>query len=138
MSEQQSTGIDKEVEALSRITDRPNLHALVYALRHPETWPANFVWDYGDCAQCAIGLSLRLWPQLKLPKGQLAQETWIAREMAMSHRQAKAIFFYLGREKTVMVKTGWFRSITKRVYDRRCVTADDVADAFDRYLATAT
>lgn len=29
-------------------------------LRHPETWPEGFVWDYGDCASCAIGLAWRL------------------------------------------------------------------------------
>lgn len=46
-----------EVSALSRLTDRPSLTALSYALRHPGTWPKDFVWDYSDCTTCAIGLA---------------------------------------------------------------------------------
>lgn len=33
---------------------------LSWRLRHPETWPAGFAWDYGRCASCAIGLAWRL------------------------------------------------------------------------------
>jgi hypothetical protein len=128
----QTTAIDHEVTALSRITDRPNLVALAYALRHPETWPADFVWDYRNCASCAVGLSLRLWPALKLPDGQQAQMTWIAREMAMPYGPAKQIFYGLGPSKRV--SDGWFRS--KWVADFKRVSPDDVADAIDRYLKT--
>lgn len=136
MSEQ-SISIDREVQALSRIADRPNLQALAYALRHPETWPGDFVWDYRECTCCAIGLSLRLWPKMDLPNSQPARQTWIAREMAMSYREAKTIFFELAPVKTVIVKHGWFRKKTsRRVYQFACVTPDHVADAIDRYLAT--
>lgn len=130
MSDVQTAAIDHEVQALSRITDRPKLVALAYSLRHPETWPADFVWDYRDCTTCAIGLSLRLWPKLQLPKGQMAQQTWIAREMAMPYEAAKRMFFGLGPWKRV--RDGWFRSYF--VNDLQAVTPDDVANAIDRYL----
>lgn len=29
-------------------------------LRQPETWPEGFVWNYGYCKSCAIGLAARL------------------------------------------------------------------------------
>jgi hypothetical protein len=128
-----TTALDAEVQALASISDKPNLTALSYALRHPETWPADFVWDYSNCTRCAVGLALRLWPDLKLPTGQSAQETWIAREMAMSHREAVKIFFKMGPLKEV--KRGWFRK--EFIADYRRVRADDVADAIDRYLASA-
>jgi hypothetical protein len=132
MSDVQTAAIDHEVQALSRITDRPNLVALAYSLRHPETWPADFVWDYRNCTTCAIGLSLRLWPKLQLPDGQMAQQTWIAREMAMPYEAAKRMFFSLGPPKRV--REGWFRA-PHWIADQSAVTPDDVANAIDRYLA---
>ena len=35
-----------ETEALFQDLSKPSLHALSYALRHPDTWPEGFVWDY--------------------------------------------------------------------------------------------
>ena len=124
-----------EVAALSRTTDRPGLTALSYALRHPDTWPSDFVWHYDTCENCAIGLALRLWPSLQLPKGQNAQQAWIAREMAMSFREARDIFFGLAPQITIREKTGWFRSEERTVTNWDAVTPDDVADAIDRYLS---
>ena len=127
--------IDSEVAALAVITDRPNLVALSYALRHPETWPADFVWDCSTCKTCAIGLALRLWPFLKLPKGQRVQETWVAREMALPLREAKRIFFCLAPASRVVTKHHWFRADEAEWrYDFKEVTPDHVADAIDRHL----
>jgi hypothetical protein len=50
-----------ETEALFCDLDKPSLHALSYALRHPDTWPRSFVWDYKKCDQCAMGLAHGLW-----------------------------------------------------------------------------
>lgn len=139
MSDVQTAAIDHEVQALSRITDRPNLVALAYSLRHPETWPADFVWDYRNCTKCAIGLSLRLWPKLQLPQGQMAQQTWIAREMAMPYDAAKLMFFGLGppirvgRYGAHRRSKGWFRA-PHWIADQSAVTPDDVANAIDQYL----
>lgn len=137
-----SDTMTKEVQALSKIMDRPNLVGLSYGLRHPETWPADFVWNYSDCRTCGIGLALRLWPQMKMPSGpnqeeaQRAKETWIAREMAMSHREAKNIFFGLySGAKEVEAGVGFWGRKTRMVKDFSGVTADDVADAIDKYLA---
>ena len=41
----------------------PSLRALVFALRHKETWPEGFVWDYAHCDNCAMGLAWKMWPQ---------------------------------------------------------------------------
>ena len=118
------------IAKLSQIADRPSLVALSYALRHPETWPEDFVWDYSDCTTCAIGLATRLWPSMNCPAEQKVQETWIAREMAMSHREAVNIFFGMAPE--MIVRDQWYRKQVK--FDFDAVRADDVADAIDRYL----
>ena len=34
---------------------------LIYALRHSETWPENFKWNYRDFSCCAVGLTHKLW-----------------------------------------------------------------------------
>jgi hypothetical protein len=41
--------------------DRPSAKGMVYILRHPETWPPNFRWDYSYCSHCAIGLGHAFW-----------------------------------------------------------------------------
>lgn len=35
--------------------------ALISALRHPETWPAGFEWEFAKCQKCAIGLFKQLF-----------------------------------------------------------------------------
>lgn len=39
----------------------PSLENLAYVLRHRETWPPDFEWDYRKLSCCAVGLSIRLW-----------------------------------------------------------------------------
>jgi hypothetical protein len=58
-----------ETEKLFAI-DKPSLENLSYALRHPETWPKDFVWDYGECNDCAMGLAHRLWDLGGMPDDQ--------------------------------------------------------------------
>ena len=40
---------------------RPSMSALAYVLRHPQTWPPGFKWDFSNCHTCAMGLCYRLW-----------------------------------------------------------------------------
>ena len=39
---------------------KPSLSTLAFVLRHRELWPADFEWDYTECAQCALGVGIRL------------------------------------------------------------------------------
>lgn len=112
------------VRALARQAEGPNLPALSYALRHPETWPEGFVWDYGDCRTCAMGLAVKLWG------GQVQEESyaylnWISVETSMPYIKARKIFFELGEN--------WKPSYEPYT----AITPDDVADAIDQYLAAA-
>ncbi len=50
-----------QIRALSDAASTPSLVALSYALRHPETWPSDFAWDFRACDTCAMGLTARLW-----------------------------------------------------------------------------
>jgi hypothetical protein len=40
----------------------PSLENLAFMLRHRETWPADFEWNYVYLETCAIGLADRMWP----------------------------------------------------------------------------
>lgn len=128
----QTSNLDAEVHALSRIAGKPSLTALAYALRHPETWPEGFEWDYGDCESCAMGLAGELWAKVD---GVLYRD-WIARSMAMPYRAVDDIFFELGWTKTVR-RRFLRRAVVTEVQDMDSVGPDDVADAIDRYLAAA-
>lgn len=37
------------------------IEGLIYALRHPATWPAGFEWNYAHCRSCAMGLAAKLY-----------------------------------------------------------------------------
>jgi hypothetical protein len=102
---------------------RPSLEALSYALRHPETWPKGFRWDYGSCSSCAMGLTKKLWenpareercdlPDLRAEKyGKL---------FGMPQAASDKIFLYLTEGHGC--GTGY-------------ITPHHVADAIDAYLA---
>ena len=51
----------------------PSVAALSHALRHPETWPEGFEWDYRRVECCAMGLARRLWPGPRIPLLGLSQ-----------------------------------------------------------------
>jgi hypothetical protein len=40
---------------------KPSIQALSYALRHKETWPEEFIWNFNECHTCAMGLACKLW-----------------------------------------------------------------------------
>lgn len=44
------------------LTPAARRSALIGALRHPETWPPGFEWNFFNCHTCAIGLMHRLMP----------------------------------------------------------------------------
>jgi len=43
--------------ALTRFRETPTLGDLAIILRHREVWPEGFVWDFGECEHCAMGLA---------------------------------------------------------------------------------
>jgi hypothetical protein len=89
--------------------DKPSLAGLSYSLRHPETWPPDFVWDYAEFDQCAMALFERLW------------NTEFERlERKIGSKAACEIFVYAGNARRI---------------DRDAVTPEMVADDIDAYLA---
>ena len=94
----------------------PSLAALAYALRHPETWPPNFEWNYSYCHSCAIGLTAELWNLSQQDLDAFEGPLSIAGVMKMPRAQAAAIFWFLD-------------------HDTRRITPNHVADAIDQYLA---
>jgi hypothetical protein len=107
--------------------DRLTFADLAWRLRHPETWPKGFVWDYGCCATCAMGLAWELsggkrgafdthlsMTALRLTMALLADAEAIAGPMCAT------IFLGLHHYN----ETGLTR-----------ITPGDVADAIERHLA---
>lgn len=39
----------------------PSLAGLAYALRHPELWPKEFIWDAAHPHKNPVGLAFKLW-----------------------------------------------------------------------------
>jgi hypothetical protein len=124
-----------EVERLFADLDKPSLHALSYALRHPDTWPEGFVWDYSDCDNCAMGLAHQLWKR-KVPKVYVASgPSVMARVFAMPYAVADSIF---------VRPVAWAYTASKRLlwWPKKCpiplaqITPEMVADQIDKYLET--
>lgn len=132
------TTTNPEVKALLRDLNKPSLHALSYALRHPETWPADFVWSYTYCDQCAMGLAHVLWksiPEVDSEDG----ASVMARSFAMPFGVAENIFLGKGDWiPTYTTETGmlWWKEQHSR-QNHNSVTPEMVADQIDAYLATA-
>lgn len=107
----------KEAEKLFSL-DQPSLAALSYALRHKETWPDWFQWDFGDCFQCAMGLSLALWKDsIRFPNS-----CEMVRVFGMPFDKATKIFG--GNDWAT-----FYGSLVWRI------TPEQVADKIDEYLA---
>jgi hypothetical protein len=121
--------IDKpqtETEKLFAL-DKPSLENLSYALRHPDTWPKGFVWDFGSCRQCAMGLAHCLW-QDSIPRVNREDAvTVMAREFAMPYTAAQHIFMSQTGKKTFL----GFALIPRF----SSITPDMVADQIDKHLA---
>jgi hypothetical protein len=101
--------------------DKPSLAALSFALRHPETWPEGFVWDYGNCETCAMGLANRLWGGI-LNKEPYAGESACRMASVFGIRQEKAfeIFIFAPANRQLRL---------------RGVTPTQIADLIDAHLA---
>lgn len=98
------------------ITTNHTLAELSEILRDKSRWPEGFVWDYGHCQQCAMGLAAELWADtLRLPHHHF---TIIARYFNMPFEKALEIFCHL--------------DFWKRLDE---ITPERVADAIDAYLA---
>jgi hypothetical protein len=128
-----------EAKALFADLDRPSLHALSYALRHPDVWPEGFVWDYRHCNKCAMGLAHALWNSIPSADRESGPSI-MARRFAMPFAEAKSIF--LGKDGSSAADwlpaknmRKWFRTV--RVSDLTAVTPEMVADQIDAYLAHA-
>lgn len=107
--------------------DKPSLHALSYALRHPDTWPEGFSWNYTNCGHCAMGLAHKLWSRVPRPYADDGTSI-MARAFAMPYTEAKKVFF------DANCLWGWGKLPYKPM---SAVTPENVADAIDRYIARA-
>lgn len=130
-----------ETQALFGDLNKPSLIGLSYMLRHPDTWPEGFIWNYGHCEQCAMGLAHALW---KVPDTDTETGASImARTFAMPYEAADAIFMgngaWVPRRDTSYPEGAlwWKRTIPRTTTDLEAVTPEMVADQIDKYLATA-
>ena len=97
------------------------LRELADTLRNPTLWPDDFVWDYGICRRCAMGLAVRLaypdkYPQIKTNYAIIDRARAMFTQELPDYPDFYEIFYDLG---------GALRSL---------VTPDEVADAIDAYL----
>lgn len=108
-------------EAATYIGSTPSLRSLSFALRHPETWPEGFVWDYSLCTKCAAGLAMRLWVNMEQTRSGSMIGFWAAREFSIPMEPANRIFRRLGHIN---------------LCDDKDITPIHVADAIDAYCGT--
>lgn len=116
-----------EAETLFANLDKPSLHALSYALRHRDTWPKNFTWNYKFCEECAMGLAHKLWANSIPQADPQTGASIMAREFALPYEAAMAIFYDANRCRLLGLFTTSMAS----------VTPDMVAEKIDTYLRTA-
>lgn len=126
--------------------DKPSLGNLSYALRHPDTWPEGFVWNYGECTQCAMGLAHALWQQV--PKAtKRTGGSFMARAFALPFDVATSIFMgHVGAYRAQWIPASavrtevsgrlWWKT-KKQVPYWDAITPGMVADQIDKYLAGA-
>ena len=86
-----------------------SLRGLSYALRHPETWPQGFEWKFVNCNRCAMGLAVELMMVDRPTPGAMIAA------FGIPEREAVEIFC-MGNLFVA-------------------ITATDVADRIDEYLA---
>lgn len=126
------------------VPTRESLRGLAFALRHPETWPKGFVWDYSECDQCAMGLAYSLWLKADEdpPDGQDSDKyarQWvslISRRFSVPYRTAERIFFGIRVDVEEQRLWGLLSPRVTRKWRPKDVTPEMVADAIDHYLAS--
>lgn len=124
-------------ESFLRDLDKPTLHGLSYALRHPDTWPEDFVWDYNDCNQCAVGLACNLWFKKYIDElDHKESASFMAKKFSMPYTDSNNIFLGHG---DWAYRTVAFVGIPigKTQIDFKNVTPEMVADEIDLYLKRA-
>lgn len=127
--------IDKprtETEALFGDLDKPSLHALSYALRHPDTWPDGFYWDYNRCQKCAMGLAHRLWESYVPWVGIDSGPSVMAKTFSMPYAASKRIFMDADKHH----KDSYLFGMIK-IARMSSITPEMVADDIDAFLARA-
>lgn len=126
--------------------DKPSLENLSYCLRHPETWPSGFHWDFKQCSTCAMGLARALWDEkIRFDhSGTDANEkaaSVVARAFALPYSVANDIFMGQGDWAPKIAKTKgrlwWKVEIESREINFRAVMPEMVADQIDSHLASA-
>lgn len=126
------------IEALAKTLGTPSLDGLAYALRHPETWPEGFVWDFSQCDNCAMGLAHALWCKTgSLGEDNNAAVSTSARLLAMPWEEADQIFMNTALYTSTKPKRflGFNIGTTSFYIDFEDVTPGMVADAIDAYIA---
>lgn len=117
---------------------KPSLHALSYALRHPDTWPKDFIWNYNECEKCAMGLAHQLWAQIPQTKPATAASI-MARAFAMPYEAARSIFLgdwkWVPKREITKGHLWWKKNLLCADHSR--VSPEMVADQIDAYLARA-
>ena len=94
---------------------REGLRKLAYVLRHKELWPADHVWNYKCCGQCAMGIANELWSEVNgINTFRMSQAFEITESAAIR------IFIFARRSGQQMGDVG----------------PEQVADAIDNYLAS--
>lgn len=129
-----------EAEKLFKDLSKPDLANLAYVLRHPDTWPKGFIWNFGRCDQCAMGLAHLLWKEL-------GENTWrqnqalsqVARAFAMPYEKAEHVFIgerWVPQKKKILQQASLFREEkSEMVSDFERVTPEMVARQIDKFLA---
>ena len=100
--------------------DRPSMRALAYVLRHRETWPKGFEWNFQSCKTCAMGLAHLLWKEITC-----LDQFAIASAFSISRYDANVIFIY---------NYNWVTDGKKVNFSD--ITPEMVADEIDHYLVT--
>ena len=90
---------------------KEGLRKLAYVLRHKELWPAGYRWDYACHGKCAMGISASIF---KVGRYGHAHTGHMAKAFGLANAESEELF--LGQEMGA--------------------SANDIADAIVRYLAT--
>lgn len=127
---------DRKIDEMLKIATKPSLENLAYCLRHPETWPKGFHWDFNYYSSCAMGLAIKLffpgdeeWKSaVDITDGGLSETSIIAKKFAVPFTDAQKIFLHGSRP------LGPFNIPTP--YER--ITPEMVAKKIERFLAKQT
>lgn len=110
----------KDNEAFLRESDTPSLERLSYVLKHPETWPPGFQWDFSFCDTCALGLAREMFDL------DFACSDNVAKAIGISHDDAYRIFIQMDGKKFP-----WYKMFP----GPRDVTPQMVAKQLDEIIA---